>query len=258
MDEITKEFLTEQYTILGKSFVEIAKELGTYPNKLLRLARKYEITVKDRSQAQADYIKKKGAAPFEGRKHSEESKIQISEKQAKHWKDMSLEERQNMSDVGKKHWEGLTEEQKELMRKRAFEAVKTASKEGSKLEKYIYNNLEEAGYNVLKHQQHLIANQRVHIDLLLPDLAIAIEIDGPSHFEPIWGTKQFSRAQKTDTTKTSLMLGAGYCMIRVIQHKPLSDKFKRDVWQALVDTIKAIAMNFPGVGDRNITIKLED
>lgn len=255
MKNITKDYLEEQYYNQNKSYADIAKELGTYPNKIARLAKKLGIQSRNRSEAQVQVVKRSGP-PFAGHSHSVESKIRISETQSENWEGMSLEERERMSEVGKKNWAKLSLEQKELFRQKAFKAVKQASIEGSKLEKYLYSELVKAGYTVLKHGKHLIANQKVHLDLLLPNLATAIEVDGPSHFAPIWGAKSYVRAKRTDSEKDGLLLGAGYCLIRILQHRPLSEKYKRDIFNELIAKLKSIKQSFPPLDQRSMSICL--
>lgn len=256
MQELTKEYLEREYIEKKRSFSELAKELNTYPNKLIRLAKKLGIEIRSASDAQKEHTNKHGSN-FAGKSHSDETRYNISEKKAKHWKDMSLEERQRLSQISKQNWDNMSDAEKTIIQKRAMEAIRQASVEGSKLELYIFEKLQEAGFAVFQHKKHLVANKEIHIDLLLPNDSIAIEIDGPSHFEPIWGNKQFTQAKKTDNNKTALLLGAGYCLIRLIQHRNLSQKFMRDVWLAIYNKITEIQKEFPPVGDRLITIKID-
>ena len=44
-------------------------------------------------------------------------------------------------------------------------------------------------------------NNRLEIDLYVTDLQTAIEVDGPSHFEPVWGEENLIKNQRSDKQK---------------------------------------------------------
>ena len=48
-----------------------------------------------------------------------------------------------------------------------------------------------------------------------PKLKAIIEIDGPSHFLPIWGEEKLQKQIKADEVKTGLILSRGFIIIRV-------------------------------------------
>ena len=57
----------------------------------------------------------------------------------------------------------MSDEDKANLRELAALAVRKASKEGSKIEKFIRNGLTEAGYEVIFHKKGLIANDRLEV-----------------------------------------------------------------------------------------------
>ena len=47
-------------------------------------------------------------------------------------------------------------------------------------------------------------------------------MDGPSHFEPVWGEEALKRAQSYDNKKTGILIGKGIKLIRIKQKKDFS------------------------------------
>ncbi len=123
-----------------------------------------------------------------------------------------------------------------------------------RLEKIILSTLIDKGYLVEFHKEHLLLNERVHLDLWLPKLRTAIEIDGPTHFSPIWGEDNLKKTQKTDNTKDGLLLNSGFCIIRLRQKKNLSKTYVANLISDLTKILESIAIDFPEPGQRKITI----
>jgi very-short-patch-repair endonuclease len=73
----------------------------------------------------------------------------------------------------------------------------------------------------------------------------AIEVDGPSHFEPIWGDDSLSRNQKYDNKKTGLILGKGWVLIRVKQSKDFSPSRALIIYEELKSVLGNIKTKFP-------------
>ena len=137
-----KELLVRAYKREKRSTYDIAEELNTYPNKILRALKYLNINMRSKSSAQSNAIKQgRHTHPTKGKVRTEESKIKISEGMAKHWKDMEEEEREERSKKARQQWESMSESDKENLRKKAAEAVLKASREGSKIEKFLFNSL---------------------------------------------------------------------------------------------------------------------
>jgi very-short-patch-repair endonuclease len=66
---------------------------------------------------------------------------------------------------------------------------------------------------------------------------IAIEVDGPSHFEPVWGDDSLKRNKKYDSKKEGLIIGKGWHLIRIKQTKDFSksraDRLYTELLQAI-------------------------
>lgn len=249
------ELIYNMYVGLNMSYPDIAEKLNTYPNKIRRLAAKLGIKTRDRSEAQKLVLSSgKNIHPTKGKKHSEESRIKISDAMANIWDTMSDEDRAARAKLSKEQWDSLSPEEQEEFRRLASNAVREAAKNGSKLEHYFMNELISLGYKVEFHKEHMVKNDRLQVDLFLPKINTIIEVDGPSHFAPIWGEDVLSRNRKSDAQKDGLFLAMGFCVIRIQQGKGLSNKYKRTLLARLVGTLESIKKSFPGPANRHIVL----
>ena len=258
MPSLTKEFLVREYLKNKRSFADIAKQLGTYPNKIRRAAVSMGISPRDKSVAQKQALKSgRHGHPTKGKGHSHATKEKISDTTYSNWESMDEKERNRRSDMGKEQWENKTEEEKNEFYKLSGEAIRKASVEGSKLEKYLLEALTSSGFRVDFHREHMLLNERLQVDLFLPELSTAIEVDGPSHFKPVWGEEALERSQKSDKQKTGLILSSGFVLIRIQQDKALSNKYKRIILSRLLKSLDQIKQKYPPREERYIEINGE-
>jgi very-short-patch-repair endonuclease len=205
----------------NKSTYEIAEIMETYPNKIRRVLKKSGVELKNKSEAQKNAIKSgKTKHPTLGKQRSYEEKLKISASVKKHWQNMTEEEYAEKVKQSKDRWANMSESDKNKMLDAAIKAIQVAGKEGSKLEKYIYQELMSAGFKVEFHKKYLIQNENLEIDMYVPESKAIIEIDGPSHFLPIWGEEKLQKQIKADNNKSGLILSKGMAIIRI---KHLSD-----------------------------------
>ena len=61
----------------------------------------------------------------------------------------------------------------------------------------------------------IIPSENLEIDLYIPDLKTILEVDGPSHFLPIWGEDKLQKQINADLRKSGVILTKGYAIIRV-------------------------------------------
>ena len=258
VDEKTqKEYINHLHHTENLSIIQIAEKCGSYPNKIRRLAKKLGVQVNNRSQAQANALKTgRVSHPTEGKKHSEATKIKISEKVANSWDNLDETEREKRAQMAKDRWDDMPDYKKEEFYRLANEAVRKTSVGGSKLEKSVLNSLLKAGYHVEFHKTHSLANQRLHLDLFMPKDRIAIEIDGPSHFLPIWGEEALRKTKITDTKKDGLVLGCGLCILRIRTEKSLTNKVQRDIIKEITKCVGQITSKFPEPGNRRFVIHI--
>jgi very-short-patch-repair endonuclease len=170
---------------------------------------------------------------------------------------MNMDEKtyQERVQSAKDRWETMSALKKENMMQAAIKAIQLAGKEGSKLEKFIRDELAQQGYKVEAHKKTIIQNENLEIDMYFPDLNTIIEIDGPSHFLPIWGEEKLQKQIRADAHKTGLILSKGMAIIRV---KTLSDSLslseKETLKNRLLETLSKIQNNFPKKSERYIEI----
>ena len=255
--EDNKDFLVREYVENNRSTYWISEKLGTYPNKVRRALKFLGVDLKSKSEAQSNALKSgRHKNQTKGRKRTEEERIKISEGMANHWENMSEEERDRRIALAKKQWEEMTENEKSELRSMAAEAVRRASQEGSKIEKFLKEGLTSEGYDVIFHMKGLIPAENLEVDLFVPSLKTAIEIDGPAHFLPIWGEDSLQKNIRSDAKKSGLILSKGYCMIRVKQiNKNVSEKSKRKTLALILTELGKISKKFPAKSKRYIEIE---
>ena len=239
---LTKEWLEEEYHNKNRSFADIATELGTYANAVRRAALKFGIRMKNKSEAQSAAIKSsRHPHPTKGTTRSKETKIAIANGVSQSWKDMSETDYEQRVKLAQDNWNDMSFEQKRHMQSLAIEAVRKTSREGSKLEKFIVNTLREQNYVIEFHKKGILANNKLEVDIFMPTNGIAIEVDGPSHFLPIWGQEALLKTVKADNEKNGLLIHFGLKVIRIKQSKKnLSTKDMRDVATLVIAQIEEI------------------
>lgn len=222
-DAQKKALLIQSYERDKKSFGDIAKETGTYANKIRRDAIKYKIQIRDKSEAQQNALESgKIKHPTKGKKRPDNVKQKIGLSVLHSWENLSEDEIIKRKNIARQNWNNKDDNEKENLLKQANAAVRETSKTGSKLEKFLLDKLLGAGYNVEFHKEQSILNTKLQIDLFIPKLNVAIEVDGPSHFEPVWGDDALKRNKKYDNKKTGLIIGKGLFLIRIKQSKDFS------------------------------------
>lgn len=222
-DKDKHKILSELYEKERKSFKDIANLLDTYPNKVRRDAIKFKINIRDKSEAQKNALESgKIQHPTKGKRRDETTKFKIGKSVMNCWEKLSESELNSRKEKARDKWESMSDDDKQNMLQKANTAVRKSSKEGSKLEKFILHNLTSDGYKVIFHQEQTLANTKLQIDMVIPNINIAIEVDGPSHFLPVWGDDALQRNQKYDKKKEGLIIGKGLTLIRIKQSKDFS------------------------------------
>lgn len=244
------------YEIENRSFKEIADMLGTYANKIRRDAIKYKINIRDKSEAQKNALSSgKHSHPTKGKKRSEETKQKIGEAVLKSWENLPDSDLHKRKLKAKQNWENLTDDEKKLMQQKANEAVRVSSKQGSKLEKFLMAELIRDGYKIQFHHEQALANTKLQIDILIPSINVAIEVDGPSHFAPVWGDDSLQKNIKYDQKKTGLILGKGLVLIRIKQTMDYSNSRSKLIYNKLKLLLDSISKQFPSIDNRNFLIE---
>lgn len=249
--------VVSMYNDEGKSTYEIAQSLDTYPNKIRRTLIKHGVKLKSKSEAQKNALESgRSFHPTAGKKRSEEEKLNISQGMENHWNEMSDSDRQDRVDQAKKRWKEMDAAQRDKMSRLATDAIRRAGKEGSKLEKFIVDKLKDSGYSVDFHNKRLIPTENLEIDIYLPGLKTIIEVDGPSHFLPIWGEDKLQKQIKADLHKSGLLLSRGYAIIRVKAMSSLSLHKKEKLASNIINILSKIKDNFPPKTQRFIEVDI--
>lgn len=252
-----KDWLYQEYVTKDRSCAAIATDLGTYRHKVRRALIKMGIALKDQTAAQQAALKSgRRQHPTEGTQRSECVRLKISEGVADSWSNASDEQLQLRSDKAKAQWESMSEEERSKFTAAATAAILKAAKEGSKLEKFLRQELTNAGF-VIEYHKEDFPTGKLHIDLFLPKLSTAIEVDGPSHFLPIWGDAQLLKTIESDEKKIGLLLSMGLVIVRIrCTRKTLSQKVKRDILALVIEQLNNIINHFPGKTQRLIDIEV--
>jgi very-short-patch-repair endonuclease len=242
----------------NKSTYEIAEYFKTYPNKIRRLLKKAGVQTRNHAEAQSSALKSgRTTHPTKGKPRTEKTKNAIGEKVYVYWKNLDQKKKEKWVEKCRERWNHLDAAAKEKIYINAGEGIRKAAKEGSILEKFLLNFLREAGYDVIFHKTGLVINDKLEVDLFCPALKTVIEIDGPSHFLPIWGEDKLKQVINADSHKSGLLLAEGYVIIRIkYMVKKLSQKRKRDLGNNILTILNEINNNFPKLENRFIEIEV--
>lgn len=238
-DSEQRMLLERLYIDEQKSWDTIAELCNCSRGKLRRLAKKFEIQSRSKSETQKIVLKENGH-PLQGKKRTAQEKEKISRSMGKHWDGLSDEEREHKSQISKQMWANRSPAENERIQQAGASAIRNASTLGSKLERYLAVHLQAAGFATLLHKEHYLKNRQLQIDLFIKSLGVAIEVDGPTHFEPVFGEKQFQRIRAADNEKTGLILGAGLYFIRIKHTQRISQRFQKDTLEKVLAILESI------------------
>lgn len=258
MSEINIDNIMDLYYGKNESTYQIAKKFKTYPNKIKRLMEKNGCELRTSSEAQKIALDSgRSVHPTDGKERTMEEKLKISSSVANHWDEMSEEKRKDVADQARVRWNSMSKAKRDDIRSKASDAIRKSAVEGSKLEKYLTKELRLGGYLVQVHKKDLIPTQKLEIDLFLPELKTIIEIDGPSHFLPIWGEEKLRKQHKADDQKSGLILSRGYIIIRVKNlNSFVSLKIENSLRTQIFAKLEEIQDSFPPEKKRFIEIEI--
>lgn len=257
LSDIDKKQLIEKlYIKENKSLQDIAQEYNTYSNKIRRDAKTFGIKMRNKSEAQKNALQTGSHKhPTKGTQRSQETKDKIGDKVLNSWSNMTDSQLDDRKQKAKNNWESLSKEQKSSMLKSANTAVRLTSKVGSKLEKYLLSFLLANNTKVEFHKEQTLSNTKLQIDLFLPNINTAIEIDGPSHFLPVWGDSTLKKNIVYDNKKQGLIVGRGWVLIRIKQTKDFSNSRGKIIGNKLLELVRTIEAKFPEPDNRIFTIE---
>lgn len=235
-------FLQKEYVDNKRSTSDIAKELGTYPVTIRRALIKHGFSIRNKSLAQKNNIKKNGA-PMQGKSRSVREREKISKGLQRFWDGMDEQEeketRLRLSENARNNWKNITKSEKnERLRKMHIGSRKRRGS-GSKNENLVADILSDIGFKVVQRSKDYSPGRRFEIDIALPEDRFAIEWDGVTHFDPVYGKEHLVRVQKKDRHKDNLLLSNGWTVIRCRDTSTTSSlAFCRRAVDSILDVIE--------------------
>ena len=102
----------------------------------------------------------------------------------------------------------------------------------SKLETFIANRIRQTypSLTVIQNDRTTVGHE---LDIFIPSLRVAIEVNGIMHYEPIFGDDKFNRIQFGDQQKMLLCNNMDIELIVVPNMKTFSKKYSEKVWEEL-------------------------
>ncbi len=245
LEDLTPEVFDKEYYENGQSTTQIAKKYGTNSTRVFRLAKKWNKPLRSNSESQkltlAQGVK---SHPTKGKRLSLPTRVKISEAIADSYWTAPPEKREQHRLRAKKHWETRPKELKDDMREKTQKAVLVASKKGSKLEHFFCHMLRESGIEPYFHEKGMIVNEDMEVDIYIPELKCAIEVDGPTHFFPIYGEEQLAKRQAADQQKTGLLIEKGVNVIRIRNNaKAFTRAYRTRMWTKLKNVLDTLPMS---------------
>ena len=243
------------YNKENRSTYEIAEMLETYPNKIRRTLKKHGYELKSKSSAQSNALKSgRRPHPTAGKQRTLSERVKISSSLSSYWDEMNEKEKSRRSKQAKDRWAEMSSDQKETMQRKRVDAIRKSAKEGSKLEKFFQEKLSQAGFSVRVHEV-IIPAENLEIDLYIPDLKTIIEVDGPSHFLPIWGEDKLQKQINADLRKSGALLSKGYAVVRVKSLGQESLSKREQLAEEVITLLNKISNKFPPKSKRFIEVE---
>lgn len=239
-----KQYLIDNYQNGSMSASDVTRELDLgYNNLVYRALRKHGIARKDRSQAQSNFLTNNpDKHPTKGKERTLAEKKKIGGAMHEFWNDIPDDEKERRREKSRESWLSQPETDRKAWLKKSHVKLKEASITGSKFEKFILAALITSKFKVQPHKKFLFEDSEMSIDIFLPVEGICIEIDGPSHFLPIFGEEALKKTIGRDLEKNQQLLANGYSIIRILNEKGYHSKTVMDiVSNKLIKLIKDVA-----------------
>lgn len=256
MKKLPIEKIVKQY-LDGASLHEIAEKYEVYALKIMRLLKKAGIPIRGKSDAIKSAVKRgRREHPTEGKIRTDKEKLKISQSLEKYYDNLSENEYNNIIERSKGNWKNLSKAKRAEMQRKSAASNRIAAKEGSSVEKYVKEMLEEEGYLVEFHKKNLLSTE-LEVDLFLPKENVAIEIDGPTHFRVIWDQDSLDKQRKRDTTKNGILINVGLAVVRVkYDRNQLNLCVKEKLKVKILGLLKEFKKKFPDKSNRLIEIEV--
>ena len=202
-----------------------ADKLGCNQSHVVRLIAKFNkenpsnpIKKRTKSEAQKNYIKRTGTHQRSGTTHTDEAKEQISDSMKDVYDGPRGDEiREKISQQRQEEWANMSSADKAeiLETLKSSSRAKAMSGEGSNFENFLAEKLDEYGYIVEVRTKSYTPGQRFHVDIALPNEKIIVEVDGPTHWSPIYGDDELRKVEEKDKLKDNTLTAVGWNVLRV-------------------------------------------
>ncbi len=241
MAEINEQEVRRLYLDEGLSMRRVADTVSAPLATLSRFMKKHGITARDKAQAQKNYLREHDHQ-MKGRKHTAETKKQISVSLGEFWDGLSDEEREAFKrQIGsgwKRKWAAMSYQERKLTMETLSSQAKASQGKGSRLERFIAEELRNRGYFVEERSTGYTTGKDFEVDLALPTEMIAIEVDGPTHFLPIYGEDHLDNQQERDARKDDMINATGYNVLRVRDNNGPLSQLRIDKIEQAIEEIK--------------------
>jgi hypothetical protein len=116
---------------------------------------------------------------------------------------------------------------------------KTTGTRVSKLEKWLAEKLIQT-YPNLEFEFNKIDAINAELDIYIPTVKLAFELNGIYHYEPIYGADKLNRTQNNDKRKMQACLekGIALCVLDTSQQKRFTEKSSLIFWDTIQEVIK--------------------
>lgn len=225
----------------GLSIREIAKKIGRSSTYVYSKLTKLGVEKRSHSEAQKLAIDTgRSQHPTKGKKLSDATKMAIGKSLTDYNNRMTPKQKLAGSRQRSKLWKQRTKTDTAAMTQSGHEGIRQTTKKGSAVERFICHKLTENGIAYDFHYKSPHGSSNLEVDIMLKNGMTAIEVDGPSHFFPIWGDEKLAKTKESDLKKNGLLTGLGYTVIRVQYKKTGTRPSKTRLMAAWEKTLVAI------------------
>ena len=229
------------------STYKVADELGCNQSHVVRLIQKFNkanpsnpIKKRNKSEAQKNYLKQTGTHQRDGTTHSEDTKDAISDRMREFYdSDEGEAAKERIREFRQQEWAEKSDAEKTAILEELKQAnrAKMQSGEGSNFENYLAEQLTAHGLQVDQRTKAYTPGNKFHVDIALPNEKIIIEVDGPTHWQPIYGEVEMNKVIAKDGKKDAVLIANGWNILRV---QDSSGSTTRARFKRVMDALDAV------------------